>query len=77
MLRDVPEAVREAAHQKAEEFLAACVRYARTMQLADDPWLGIRCLTETIIYIKQAQTQIDREVAVRRKPKGTTEMFSE
>lgn len=77
MLREVPEAVREACHQKAEEFLAACVRYARLMQTGDDPWLGIRCLTESIIYIKEAQGRIEKELIVRRKPNSTVDMFME
>lgn len=77
MLRDVPEAVREACNEKAEEFLRACVRYARTMQTAADPWHGIRCLTETIVYIQRAQGQLEKELSVGRKPYSTVEMFSE
>lgn len=77
ILASDPAAVRKAVDDRAEEFLRGCVRFAKTMQLNDDPWLGIRCLIEATLWIKEAQSRLDREVAGRRKPTRTIDAFKE
>ena len=75
LLRDDPDAVYRAGDAKALEFLKAAVKFAKSMAVSDDPWLGIRCLTEAVIWLKDAQARIDKELASQRKPKSTSEAF--
>jgi len=70
-----PQAVTNSLDDKAEEFLVACVKFAKAMQLNDDPWLGIRCLVEGLAWVKESHERMNKDVAVRRKPTSTMEAF--
>lgn len=75
ILESDPQAVLSALDDKAEEFLTACVKFAKAMQLNADPWLGIRCLVEGLAWVKESHERLNKEVAVRRKPTSTMEAF--
>jgi len=65
-----PAAVLSAVDEKADEFLRACVRFARTMQLSDDPWLGMRHLINAMDWVNHAQVGLHKEIEIKVKSKG-------
>lgn len=75
LIVDHPEAVNAAVDNKAEEFLLACVKFAKTMSLHDDPFASIRVLTEALIWIQESQGRLEKEVSAQRKPKQTSTAF--
>ena len=72
LLRDDPDAVYRTGDAKALEFLKASVKFAKTMALLDDPWAGIRALTEGVIWLRESQGRLEREIETtrRRVPNG-------
>lgn len=75
LIVDQPEAVNAAVDNKAEEFLRACVKFARTASLHEDPFASIRVLTEALIWLRESQGRMEKEVAAQGKPKQTSTAF--
>jgi hypothetical protein len=61
-------AAQRAVDAKAEEFLVACVKFAKLWQLSGDPFLGIRNLAQAIQNINETSKLADKEIKARREP---------
>jgi hypothetical protein len=70
ILASDPAAVTRTVDDKAEEFLRACVRFAKTWQLSDDPWLGISHMINATIWINHAQEDLSKEIVKQAESKG-------
>lgn len=67
LLAAEPEAVQAAVDAKAEEWLRAAVKFARSWQLSDDPWSGIAALNNALTVLTEAQKHLERNVSQSRR----------
>ena len=61
-----PEAVLETLDMKAEDFLRECVIFAKQMSLAENPYTATRILIDAIIWMKEANEQLAKEISAQR-----------
>lgn len=59
----------------AEEFIKVCVRCARRIAQIDDPFRVLEIMADVTIWATELNSQLDRELVVKTKAKGTAEAF--
>lgn len=53
--------------QEAEDFIASCLQFALLLKHAPDAWAGKRALIDARLWMKEATTRLEKDIAIAAK----------